>query len=142
MDELQDEIAISQLIEAFFKAFDNRNNVEPPIDTIRQLTIAEVLIIKNVGDDCDIYNLDSFLKPRKVLLNSGKLTQFCEVEISHKTEVFGNIAHRFSTYKKSGCLDNKWFECYGKKSIQLVKMDKNWKISAVIWDDERDGLVV
>jgi len=38
------------------------------------------------------------------MFRSGELTRFSEVELSEKTEIFGNVAQRFNAYAKSGTL--------------------------------------
>jgi hypothetical protein len=54
--------------------------------------------------------------------------------------VFGDIAAHFCTYAKAGTLDGNPFVGRGTKSLQLVRTRSGWKISAVAWDDERDGV--
>jgi len=35
------------------------------------------------------------------MVDAGELTNFKEVETAEITEIFGNVAHRFSTYKRA-----------------------------------------
>ena len=69
------------------------------------------------------------------MLNDGTLTDFSENEISHKTEVFRNIAQRFCLYEKSGKLYGKFFKSEGMKTIQYIKIDTEWKMTSVAWSD-------
>ena len=70
-------------------------------------------------------------------MTNGSLTNFCEREISHSTELFGNIAQRFSLYEKTGERNGEHFETKGIKTIQFVKVNGKWKMSSVAWSDEK-----
>jgi hypothetical protein len=56
--------------------------------------------------------------------------------------VFGDVAQHFCSYEKSGVQDGVPFTGRGMKTVQLVRMPEGWRISAVAWDDEREGLTV
>ena len=137
-----DKSNLDELTQDFFGAFSSLANEPINLDIIYDLFIPEGLVIKNVGYTMEIYNLDQFVKPREELLNSGRLINFYEKEIAEKTEIFGNIAQRWSTYEKQGILDGHAFKTIGMKAIQFVNVSKIWKMSSVIWDDERDGLTI
>jgi hypothetical protein len=65
---------------------------------------------------------------------------FFEVEVQNIIEVFGNIAHAFSTYEAWRDADRTDFIKRGINSIQFYHDDSNWRIVNMIWDDERPGL--
>jgi hypothetical protein len=67
---------------------------------------------------------------------------FYEVEVHNIIEIFGNIAHAFSTYEAWGDSDKTIFLKRGINSIQFFFDGSNWKVVSMIWDDERDGLSV
>jgi hypothetical protein len=75
-------------------------------------------------------------------VDSGELTRFREVELSETTEIFGNVAHRFSAYAKSGTMKGIAFESRGMIATQFIVTRVGWKISAMAWDDERRGLSI
>jgi len=129
---------LDELTKKFFNLFTNKNNTVLQIDTIHKLFIPEGMIIKNLGATPEIYSLEQFATPRKKILTDGTLTGFSEEETSEKTEIFGNIAHRFSSYKKSGILNGQPFEGKGMKTIQFINTTAGWKISSVAWDDEQN----
>jgi hypothetical protein len=64
------------------------------------------------------------------------------VELAQTTEIFGNVAHRFSAYAKSGTLNGVPFEARGMISTQFILTPAGWKMSAMAWDDERPGLTI
>ena len=64
---------------------------------------------------------------------------FFEYEIARKTEIFGNVAHVFSTYEaKHRAEDAEPFK-RGINSIQLFFDGERWWIINMIWDNERPG---
>jgi hypothetical protein len=68
---------------------------------------------------------------------------FFEVEIGRRIDLFGNIAHVWSAYEARRALDDTEPERRGINSIQLFKdADLGWRIMAMIWDNERDGLML
>ena len=61
---------------------------------------------------------------------------FFEREVSRRTEIFGNIAHVFSTYEgRHKSEDSKPF-ARGINSIQLMNDGKRWWIVTVFWQAE------
>ncbi|NUW35308.1 DUF4440 domain-containing protein [Nonomuraea sp. SMC257] len=133
MPEVKAEI--DELMRAFMGAFTNTGGARPDVDVVRELFIPQGMIIKNVGDELVVYDLDAFIDPRKKILTDGTLTGFSEWEVAERTEIFGSIAHRFSEYRKSGFLDGEWFEGSGHKTTQFVRTPVGWRMSSMAWDD-------
>jgi hypothetical protein len=68
---------------------------------------------------------------------------FFEVEIGRRIDVLGNIAHVWSAYEARTALDDALPERRGINSIQLFKdPDLGWRIMAMIWDNEREGVEI
>ncbi|HEX3068298.1 MAG TPA: GNAT family N-acetyltransferase [Thermoanaerobaculia bacterium] len=132
---------IDRLTDSFFALFCNRDGA-PELERIFDLFVPNGLIAKCTGPDPEISTLHEFIAPRQELLTSGTLTEFSESETSERTQIFGNIAQRISTYQKSGCLDGVPFTTRGVKTFQFVKTRLGWRIFSVTWDDERDGLAI
>lgn len=66
---------------------------------------------------------------------------FYEVEIARRIDIFGNIAHVWSAYEARSALDDAKPERRGINSIQLFRdSELGWRIIAMIWDNERDGV--
>lgn len=130
-----DKILIDQLTKTFFGIFTNTAAREPGWDTIRQLCLPETIFIKKTGLTQDIYNLHTFIEPRRKILSDGTLTNFEESEINSETKIIGNIAQRSSTYQKAGCLNGARFREQGHKCFQYIKTTEGWRINALIWED-------
>jgi hypothetical protein len=142
MSARDDRQAIDALTRAFFGVFSNRDGKRPGLDVLYELCLPEAVIVKTCADAPTIYNLREFIEPRARLLNEGSLREFFEEELAERTDIFGNVAQRFCSYRKSGFLDGEPFEAKGMKCLQFVKSSGRWLISAVAWDDERDGNLV
>ncbi|HAS47225.1 MAG TPA: DUF4440 domain-containing protein [Microscillaceae bacterium] len=131
-----DKQAIDKITTAFFGIFSNKNNTKPDWDKITELCIAEAIIIKKVHQQQEIYNLKSFIAPRKKILSGGTLQDFEEKEIQEETKIIGSIAQRATKYVKEGYLNGVYFKQQGHKLFQYLKTDKGWQINAVVWEDE------
>lgn len=68
---------------------------------------------------------------------------FYEVEIARRIDVFGNMAHVWSAYEARRAPDDAVPERRGINSIQLFRSaNGRWRITAMIWDNERDGVSI
>ncbi|MEJ2193633.1 MAG: GNAT family protein, partial [Ignavibacteriaceae bacterium] len=137
MNVMNDKTEIDKLTTRFYSLFTNTNGVTPNVEDIKDIFISKGTLINNTGDTPEVFNLKEFIEPRQKILTDGTLTNFIEKEIIDKTEIFGNIAQRFSLYEKSGKLNGENFETKGMKTIQFVKINKEWKMSSVAWCDEK-----
>ena len=135
-----DEEAIEAVVRAFFAAFTSGPEAPTRLDALRPLFLAQAVIVRTCGTEPAAYDVEGFIAPRAALLTSGTLVDFAEWRLSGRTEVFGDVAHWFGSYAKSGVQDEVPFTGRGMKSIQLVRTSAGWRISAAAWDDERDGL--
>jgi hypothetical protein len=131
---------LDRLTTEFFRAVSFESDETPPYENIRTLFVEAGLLIKNSATTPEISTVRQFLEPRQAMVAAGELTRFRELELSETTEIFGNVAHRFSAYAKSGTLKGVQFEARGMISTQFVLTPAGWKISSMAWDDERPGL--
>ncbi|WP_103068774.1 GNAT family N-acetyltransferase [Aquimarina sediminis] len=131
-----DENKINELTASFFDVFTNTNGRIPNVEGITEMFISDGMIINNTTGTPEIYSIKQFLASRKEILSNGSLTNFREAEIWFKTNIYGNIAQRFCLYEKSGKLNDKEFESRGIKTFQFIKVNQEWKISSLAWNDE------
>ncbi|MBG6129758.1 RimJ/RimL family protein N-acetyltransferase [Aquimarina sp. EL_43] len=133
----KEENELNKLTTRFFSLFTNAEGKTPNVEEIENIFISNGIIINNTHGVPEIYDLNEFISPRKKMLSDGTLTDFRESEILHRTEIYGNVAQRFSFYKKSGKLNGVYFESRGMKTIQFIKKGLDWKMSSVAWSDEK-----
>ena len=84
-----------------------------------------------------VYDVESFIAPRARMLSDGSLAGFREWPEEGAFAVYGDIAHWWGAYAKEGRHNGVSSAGRGQKSIQFVRVDGSWRISAVAWDDER-----
>jgi len=63
---------------------------------------------------------------------------FYEWEVARRTDIFGNVAHVFSTYEARFNPDDPKPFKRGINSIQLFHDGQRWWIINMLWDNERD----
>ncbi|GIJ47962.1 hypothetical protein Val02_48480 [Virgisporangium aliadipatigenens] len=132
--------ALDELIGRFFAAVSFEPGGRPGYHAIHELFVDGGRLIRNSGPEPEIATVRQFVEARQPAVDAGRLSAFREAEIAQITEVFGNIAHRLSTYTKSGVLDGVPFTGRGVVSTQFVRTPSGWKMSSMAWDDERPGL--
>jgi hypothetical protein len=79
------------------------------------------------------------IEPEGYITRSSKILEeqgFFEKEVARRTEVFGNIAHVFSTYEARHKAEDKDPFMRGINSIQLMNDGKRWWIVTVFWQAE------
>jgi hypothetical protein len=133
---------LDHLIADFFRAVSFEAGKAPLYQNIHQLFIDTGLLIKNSGLTPEVSSISQFIESRQALVNAGELTRFYEGELSETTEIFGNVAHRFSAYEKSGTSKGVPFETRGMISTQFILTPPGWRMSVMAWDDERPGLSI
>jgi len=133
---------LDRLIAEFFRAVSFEEGATPPYENIHGLFIETGLLVKNTTSTPEISTVSQFIEPRQGMVRSGDLTRSNEVELCESTEIFGNVAHRFNSYAKSGTMKGVPFTARGMISTQFVQTPSGWKISAMAWDDERTGLSI
>ena len=133
---------LKAVTDEFFRAVSFEPGQPPAYASIRDLFMDGGKLIRNSSELPEISSVDDFIASRQRLVDSGALTSFEEVEIAEITEIFGNIAHRFSTYEKRGTMHGDAIEGRGVISTQFIRTPSGWKMSSMAWDDERTGLAV
>jgi hypothetical protein len=136
------KVEIRRLIGEFFRAVSFEGGRRPPYDVLHDLFIVDGKIIRNSGAVPEISTVAQFIEPRLAMVDAGELTSFYEGELADVTEIFGNVAHRFSTYEKRGTTSGEPLAAKGVISTQFVRTPNGWKISSMAWDDERPGLAL
>ena len=132
-----DKFEIDNITNVFFDIFNNTNQKNPDWTIINNVCIPETIIIKKSDTSEVVYNLDSFIEPRRKILTDGTLIDFQESEVNEETKIIGNIAQRFSEFQKSGYLNGHYFKEYGNKFFQFIKTNNGWRINSLIWEDNK-----
>ena len=121
-----------ELLAAFFDAVSFKPR--PDYERLRELFVPEGLLIRPP----DVMGLDAFIAPRAQSVDSGELTEFEEYELDGRTDVFGDVAHRFSRYGKRGVRNGEPFGARGAISTQFARTPSGWRMTSMAWDDAPD----
>ena len=81
------------------------------------------------------------MTPEDYISRTGPILEraaFYENETAARVEIFGAIAHVFSTYESRRAPGEKPF-ARGINSFQLIRQGNQWKVMTILWDSERDG---
>jgi hypothetical protein len=135
-----DREAVATLVRTFFEAFTSGPDVHQRLDALPELFLPGAVIVRTCGLEPAVYDVASFIEPRRALLTGGTLTDFREWELDGHTELFGDIGHHFCSYAKEWREGETHHTGRGMKTLQLVRTAGGWRISGAAWDDERAGL--
>jgi hypothetical protein len=138
----RDKHCIDALTAEFFRLFSPTPGATVSLQRMHDLFIPQGIIVRTCGPNTEVFSISQFIAPRELMLNDGTLVDLCEREEWGTTEIFGNVAQRFLAYRKTGVLHGERFNTRGMQTIQFVRKDGEWKMSAMAWDDERDGVVI
>jgi hypothetical protein len=138
----RDKQCIDALTTELFRIFSPTPGATVSLQRIHDLFIPQGIIVRTCGPNAEIFSISEFIAPREQMLNDGTLVDLREHEEWETTEIFGNVAQRFLAYRKTGVLHGEHFNTRGMQTIQFVRKDGEWKMSAMAWDDERNGLVI
>jgi hypothetical protein len=139
-DRVADRADIDAVVATFFAAFTSGPDLDARLDALRAVFLPGAVVVQTCGKEPVAVDVERFLAPRRALLRSGSLQEFREHEVEGRTELYGDVAQRWSSYAKSWLEDGAERRGAGTKTSQLVRTAQGWRISAVAWDDARDGL--
>lgn len=135
-----DHAELERLVDIFLDAFTSGPQCHERIAALRAVLLPQAVIVRTCGLEPVAYTVEEFLAPREQMLTDGTLTDFHEWALHGRIDVFGDVAHWFGAYAKDGARLGARAAGRGMKSVQFVRTGSGWRISAVAWDDERDGL--
>ena len=133
----QDQTKIDELTNSLYSCISFRQGEMPDLARLKSLFIKEGMLINN-NDDPLIFTIDRFADAIGYQISAGSLKSFSEREIAERTEIFGKIAHRFSTYEARFDPDDAEPLSVGINSIQLAKVGDSWLVSCLVWNDESE----
>ncbi|MCU0631500.1 MAG: hypothetical protein MUC66_00805 [Methanolinea sp.] len=110
------------------------------MEDLEHLFIPGGLLVNNNGDYPRIFTVEQFTSAVREQVESGNLAEFEEREVWSRTEVFGKIAQRFSTYEARFTSHDPEPSSTGINSIQLMKMGNDWLVVSVIWNDQTETM--
>jgi hypothetical protein len=136
-----DDSAITKAVHDAYAAISFKKGEKPRYSEIKNYFIPQAQLINFRTDTAQVTNLDQFVNLYQQFIEGNHISLFYEEELFGRTEQFGRVAHRISTYKTYlNRLDT--IEERGVNSFQLIKTKGGWKVSSIIWDVEKPALKI
>lgn len=135
---LPDSPTLDELVGAMYGAISFRPGEMPDWEADRKIFAPDVRFMRLSSASVETFGLDEYIRNVEGLIRSGTLPSFHELEIARTEQVFGGIAHVWSTYEGRRSPDDPTLVTRGINSIQCARMNGRWWIVAMIWFRE-DG---
>jgi hypothetical protein len=140
--KVPDDSAITKAVHDAYMAISFKEGEKPRYSEIGNYFIPEAQLINFRTDTPQIVDIKHFIDPLyKGFVETNHIHLFYEEELFGRTEQFGRVAHRISTYVTYLNTKDKPEE-RGVNSFQLIKVKGVWKVSSIIWDVEKPTLKV
>jgi len=139
--KVPDDSAITKAVHDAYMAISFKEGEKPRLSEIKNYFTPQAQLINFRTDTADVTNITQFVDLYGQFLQANKVHMFYEEEIFGRTEQFGKIAHRISTYTTYLNTRDSIAE-RGVNSFQLIKTKGGWKVSSIIWDVEKPTLKI
>ena len=133
---------IHKVVNKLYANISFKKNTSPTLAKLKDIFYGKGMLLNNSTGQPKQYTLQEFTSIIEGQVNAGKVLAFEEKEVSSETELFGNIAHCFSTYETGYLLTGRdeFINKRGINSIQLIKVNGKWLILSIIWNEENEEL--
>ena len=133
-----DDVAIKKAVDDAYTSMSFKSGEQPQYDAIKNYFTPQAQLINFIDDTAQTLSINDFVKAFQNYVETTKIQSCKEPEIYGRTEQFGNIAQRISSYKTYiNSLDI--VKERGVNSFQLIKTPQGWKVCSLIWDVEKNG---
>jgi len=115
---------------------------KPDFDTLRTIFFDGARLINNSGAKPGVVTVEGYIERFGGAIADGRIPSFQEKEVASRTERFGKIAQRFSTYESRHRVDDPEPFDAGINSVQMMAVDGEWLVTSLIWNNENEGRVI
>jgi hypothetical protein len=135
------EQEIKQAVDDAYKSISFKQGEKVNFDSIRKCFMPQAQFFDFRNDTLEILTLEQFITAYKSLLDGNGIHSFYEEEMAGRSNQFGRIAQRISSYKTFiNTMDSAAER--GVNSFQLVHTPAGWKVTSIIWDVESAKLKI
>jgi hypothetical protein len=135
---MNDSESIDLLTADLYAAISFRPGEEPNLEKLKSLFLLPGVLINNNGEVPVVWDVAAFSETYRQQIAAGAVHSFMEEEIIDRTELFGAIAHRFSTYQARFRGEPAEAVIQGINSIQFIKTGGAWRVVSIIWNDQQE----
>jgi hypothetical protein len=137
--DADDVRSIDAIIRALYDSVSFAEGGGPNEARLRGLVDPSCRLIKVLADGRHLNgDLEGYLTQVRSHLGSG-LRSFVERELLRRTEVYGGIAHVFTTYEAEIVSAAGERVVRGINSVQLRNDGQRWWLLSIFWTDEEEG---
>ena len=130
---------IEVVINSLYKSISFKKGERPNLDNLKKSFIDEARLIRTTKDSHELMSVVDFISSFNSRIDAGEFVEFREYEIKRKIEMFGGIAHVFSTYQTDFETPGGRLEARGINSIQLIEKNNEWKVVSIFWYNEDEA---
>ncbi len=134
--------AIDKITEQFYAYISFNEEHYPEFDKLQELFFGAGKLINSNYDTPLDFTVQSYVQAVMHQIEDGNATFYAQQEISDNTEVFGNIAQRISIYEYSFTAETNQPWKRGVNYIQYIYSKGKWQIVSMLWNDEKESLVI
>ncbi len=127
---------IEVVINSLYDCISFKKGERPDLQKLKKLSIDEARLIRTTKDSYELMSVVDFINSFNTRIDAGAFIEFREYEIKRKIEMFGGIAHVFSTYQTDFETQGGKLKARGINSIQLIEMNNEWKVVNIFWYNE------
>ncbi len=133
---------IGRLMSRFLSAVTFRQGEQPSYGDLPNLFAPDARLIRNSGMAPETLTVGKFRQCTAACRRRPRADVVRETELSEITELFGNVAHRFSTYAKQGVTNGYPIDVRGAISTQFIEHLTAGESARWLGDDELPELAV
>ncbi len=133
---------IQAAVDRLYRSVCFRKGERPDTGALRDLFMAGGRLINCDEDPPEVMTVEAFIAEMEKQIAGGTVGEFHEKEITHRTDLFGRVAQRFSTYEARFDWSAEEPFAVGINSIQLIETDGAWKVASLVWNNETDVLKI
>ncbi len=138
-----DRDEIGKVVDQFYTIVSFKNGEWKNAEDLKELFFADSRLVANFGDVPQVWTIDEYIASVRGKITRLGINEIEEKEIYEKTDLFGKVAQRLSTYQIRSLMTNgKEAFRTGINLIQLIKVNGLWKINSISWDRESDQLKI
>jgi hypothetical protein len=139
---LDDVSAPDKLVRAVYECISGAAGAPRDWDRFRFLHHPRALSLRTVVNDdgstfAAVFSVDEYIANVAPFF---AVTDFLELEVDRRVEIFGSVAHIWSVYEARPAPDSPILLKRGANSIQLCFEQGRWWAFCTVWDNEREGL--
>jgi hypothetical protein len=138
-----DVASIDAIVRAIYDCVSFTHGRGPDAERLSTLVTlqATLIVVKSSGETIESDVPDFVARVRERIATTG-LESFIERELFRRTEVYGGIAHVFSSYEGRTVGTGDELLVRGINSIQLRHDGARWWIVSIVWTDEHKGNLI